>query len=354
MSSVLPPRPKQQQLPMNTIIKFVPQQEAWIVERFGRFDRQLQAGLNILYPLIDRISYVKSLKEHAIPIGTQSAITQDNVAIQLDGVLYYRIVDAYKAAYGVTDHEYAVTQLAQTTMRAEIGRLSLDEALGDRQLLNSRIVLAINSASAQWGVECLRHEIRDITPPHEIIEAMHTQVSADRRKRALILESEGRRQALINDAEGRKQATILSAEADRMQLENRARGEAESIKVKAVANAESIARVADTMAKYGSKQGAGDAVALKVAEQYLDAFRELAQKSTTVLMDSNSSGGAAGGGGVNDPAAMVAKALSVYNSISPGSAMAGSASDSAASKNGKTAKSTVSRSAKSADTFPLN
>eukprot|EP00158_Paraphelidium_tribonemae_P000325 Partr_v1_DN21397_c0_g1_i1_m5036 putative stomatin-like protein len=167
-------------LPANTIVKFVPQQEAWIVERFGKFHRVLEPGLNFLWPIVEEIRYVKGLKEVAIQVPSQTAITEDNVTLSIDGVLYYRVRDPYKAAYGVQDHEFAISQLAQTTMRAEIGRLTLDRTLAERTRLNTNIVDSINHAAEEWGIQCLRYEIRDIHPPAEVVEAMHSQVSAER------------------------------------------------------------------------------------------------------------------------------------------------------------------------------
>lgn len=224
-------------LPANTIVKFVPQQTAWIVERMGKFSRILQPGLAILVPLIDRIAYVKSLKEAAIEIPSQSAITADNVTLELDGVLYTRVFDPYKASYGVEDAEYAISQLAQTTMRSEIGQLSLDHVLKERAALNTNITQAINEAAQDWGVTCLRYEIRDIHAPAGVVEAMHRQVTAERSKRAEILESEGQRQSAINIAEGRKQSVILASEALRAEQINMATGEAEAILLKARATA---------------------------------------------------------------------------------------------------------------------
>ncbi|CAO3641889.1 unnamed protein product [Mucor hiemalis] len=182
---------KKPTLPYNTVVKFVPQQEAWIVERMGRFDRVLQPGLNVLVPILDSIRYVKTLKEVAVSVPSQTAITHDNVTLELDGVLYFKVVDPFKASYGVEDAVFAITQLAQTTMRAEIGQLTLDRTLAERAYLNKNIVNAINSAALEWGIQCLRYEIRDVHPPLKIVEAMHQQVSAERTKRAQILESEG-------------------------------------------------------------------------------------------------------------------------------------------------------------------
>ena len=283
-------------LPRNLIIRFVPEQESWIVERMGRFNRILQPGLNILIPVIERIAYTQSLKEVAIEIPSQSAITEDNVTLELDGVLYYRVVDSFKASYGVEDAEFAVTQLAMTTMRSEIGQLTLDRTLAERTQLNKNIVEAINAASQSWGIQCLRYEIRDIHPPERIVKAMHTLVSAERSKRASILESEGQRQADINVAEGQKQSQILASEADKMQNINRATGEAEAITLKAVAEAQAISKVATAIVEGANKTGKGglDAVQLSVAEKWVGAWSNLAQNAGSVVVVPNSVGDAAG------------------------------------------------------------
>ncbi|KAJ2177505.1 Stomatin-like protein 2, mitochondrial, partial [Coemansia sp. RSA 518] len=255
-------------LPANTVVKFVPQQEAWVVERMGRFSRILEPGLAILLPFLDRIAYTQSLKEVAVEIPTQTAITHDNVTLELDGVLYYKVVEPYKAAYGVADAEFSITQLAQTTMRAEIGQMTLDTTLAERNTLNHNIVNAINLASESWGIACLRYEIRDIHPPAKVVEAMHSQVSAERSKRAQILESEGSRQSAINVAEGAKQAQILSSEADKAQQINRAMGEAEAIRQTAQAEAHAIERVAQAITQ---SEGGELAAGLHVAQQYVEA-----------------------------------------------------------------------------------
>ncbi|KAJ1922034.1 Stomatin-like protein 2, mitochondrial [Mycoemilia scoparia] len=288
--------------PINTIFKFVPQQEAWIVERMGRFSRILEPGLAILVPILDSIKYVQSLKEVAVEIPTQSAITHDNVTLELDGVLYYKVVDPYKASYGVADAEFSITQLAQTTMRAEIGQMTLDTTLAERNTLNHNIVHAINTASESWGIRCLRYEIRDIHPPKKVVEAMHSQVSAERSKRAQILESEGTRQAAINVAEGQKQAQILASEADKMQQINRALGEAEAIKRTAEAEAEAITKVAKAITE---NPGGKDAVSLHVAEQYVNAFSKLAKEGNSVIIPSST----------NDISSMVTQAMSIYGTI---------------------------------------
>ncbi|KAI5859295.1 hypothetical protein GGS23DRAFT_600584 [Durotheca rogersii] len=290
-------------LPANTIIRFVPQQTAWIVERMGKFNRILEPGLAILVPFIDRISYVKSLKEVAIEIPSQSAITADNVTLELDGVLFTRVFDAYKASYGVEDAEYAISQLAQTTMRSEIGQLTLDHVLKERAALNTNITAAINEAAQAWGVTCLRYEIRDIHAPDAVVEAMHRQVTAERSKRAEILESEGQRQSAINIAEGKKQSVILASEALRAEQINRANGEAEAILLKARATAEGIDAVARSIAAGGSS--AQGAVSLSVAEKYVEAFGKLARESTAVVVPGN----------VGDIGGMIATGLSVYGKV---------------------------------------
>lgn len=197
--------------PLNTIVMFVPQQEAWIVERMGKFNKILAPGMNVLIPFIDRVKYVQSLKEIAIDVPKQSAITVDNVTLGIDGVLYLRILDPYLASYGVEDPEFAITQLAQTTMRSELGKMTLDKVFRERESLNVSIVESINKASEAWGITCLRYEIRDIKLPSRVHEAMQMQVEAERRKRAAILESEGTREAEINVAEGKRQSRILAS-----------------------------------------------------------------------------------------------------------------------------------------------
>jgi regulator of protease activity HflC (stomatin/prohibitin superfamily) len=297
-------------LPANTVVKFVPQQTAWIVERMGKFSRILQPGLAVLVPLIDRIAYVKSLKEAAIEIPSQSAITADNVTLELDGVLYTRVFDPYKASYGVEDAEYAISQLAQTTMRSEIGQLSLDHVLKERAALNTNITQAINEAAQDWGVTCLRYEIRDIHAPAGVVEAMHRQVTAERSKRAEILESEGQRQSAINIAEGRKQSVILASEALRAEQINMATGESEAILLKARATAAGIDAVANSIAS--GKESAQGAVSLSVAEKYVDAFGKLAKEGTSIVVPGN----------VGDIGGMIATAMGVYGKVSESQARA--------------------------------
>lgn len=264
--------------------------------------RILEPGLAILIPFIDKIRYVQSLKESAIEIPSQNAITADNVTLAMDGVLYIRVFDPYKASYGVEDAEYAISQLAQTTMRSEIGQLTLDHVLRERQSLNANISSAINEAAKDWGVKCLRYEIRDIHPPENVLEAMHRQVSAERSKRAEILESEGHRQAAINKAEGLKTSTILASEAVKLQSVNTAEGEAQAILLKAKATAEGIRQVAEAIQK---TPGGQDAVSLQVAEKYVEAFGKLAKESNTVVVPAQ----------LSDMGGFIASGMSIFNTV---------------------------------------
>ena len=274
----------------------------------GKFNRILAPGVAILIPIIDRIAYVKSLKEAAMEIPSQSAITADNVTLELDGVLYTRVFDAYKASYGVEDAEYAISQLAQTTMRSEIGRLSLDHVLRERAALNTNITEAINEAAREWGVVCLRYEIRDIHAPEGVVAAMHRQVTAERSKRAEILDSEGQRQSAINIAEGRKQSVILASEALKSEQINMASGEAEAILVRATATARGIDAVATSLKDGG--EAARGAVSLNVAEKYVDAFGKLAKEGTAVVVPGN----------MGDMGGMIASAMAMYGKVSEGQA----------------------------------
>lgn len=267
-------------LPTNTVINFVPQQQAWIVERMGKFSRVLSPGPNFLIPFFEKIQYVQSLKEAAVQIDRQAAITSDNVTLHLDGVLYIKVFDAIKASYGVEDAQYAVTQLAQTAMRSEIGKLSLQQVLRERQTLNELITAAINEAADAWGMKCLRHEIKDIQPPKDVLDAMHRQVSSERAKRAEILESEGHKQAAINQAEGGKQMNILQAE-----------GVAKSIEL--ISNA------------MRDQEFGKDAVTLQLAKNYIEAFEKLAQKGTSVIIPAK----------LDDIGGMVAGGLSIFDNV---------------------------------------
>jgi len=282
-------------------IKIVPQQEAWIIERMGKYDRKLEPGLEILLPYIERVAYKHSLKERAVDVAEQHAITKDNVTVLLDGVIYIKIIDPVAASYGVHDPIYACIQLAQTTMRSEIGKMSLDKTFEERDQLNVNIVEAINHAAENWGIQCMRYEIRNITPPKTILNAMEMQVEADRSKRAAILQSEGEKQSAINKAEGEKQRVVLSSEASMIDQVNRAKGEAQAILAVAEATAEGLQKIAKAILA----QGGSDAVSLRVAEQYIKAFSKLAKESTTVLMPTN----------VGDAGSMVAQAMTVFEAI---------------------------------------
>lgn len=282
-------------------VKIVPQQSAWIIEKLGRFDRKLEPGLNILVPFIERVAYRHSLKEFAYDVQEQPAITRDNVTMMMDGVLYIRIIDPVQASYGVADPIYAVSQLAQTTMRSEIGKLSLDQCFEEREALNANIVTAINQAAQSWGIQCMRYEIKNITPPATVLKAMELQVAAERQKRAEILQSEGQRQSKINVAEGLKQEVVLQSEAALTDQVNRAKGEAEAIIAVAEATARGIEHIAAAIGKAGGEQ----AVALRVAESYVAAFEKLAKTSTTILLPANA----------HDAGGMVAQALTVFDRI---------------------------------------
>ena len=304
-------------------IKIVPQQEAWIVEYFGKFDTKLEPGLHFINPFFAKVAYKHTLKEMAVDVPEQAAITRDNVTLHMDGILYLRIIDPVAGSYGVTDPVMAASLLAQTTMRSEIGKLTLDKTFEEREALNHNIVAALNDAAQSWGIQCMRYEIKNIDPPKSVLKAMELQMAAEREKRATILESEGKRQSDINIAEGDKQQTILTAEGQQretvliaearkqevvLQSEaaqidqiNRAKGEAEAILSVADASAKGIEMIAASIEKTGGEK----AVALKVAEQYVDAFKQLAKHSNTVLLPANA----------NDVGGTVAQALSVFESI---------------------------------------
>lgn len=283
------------------MVRIVPQQQAWIVERLGKYERKLEPGLNWLIPIVQRVAYKHSLKEMAVDVHEQTTITRDNVTLVMDGVLYVKIIDPIAASYGVADPLYALTQLAQTTMRSEMGKLTMDQTFEERERLNANIVEAINHAAQNWGIQCMRYEIKNITPPASVLKAMELQVAAERQKRALILESEGKRQSQINIAEGRKQEVVLASEGALTDQVNRARGEAEAILAVAEASAGGIEKLAAAI----MQSGGNEAVALKIAEQYVAAFRELARTGTTVLLPANA----------GDAGSMVAQALTVFDSI---------------------------------------
>ncbi|KYL31222.1 stomatin 2 [Pseudoalteromonas agarivorans] len=286
---------------LKSSVKFVPQNRAWLIERFGKYQSTKEAGLNFIVPFIDRIAADRSLKEQAQDVPSQSAITKDNISLIVDGVLYFRVLDPYKATYGVDDYVFAVTQLSQTTMRSELGKMELDKTFEERDLLNTNIVAAINQAAEPWGIQVLRYEIKDIVPPQSVMEAMEAQMKAERVKRAQILESEGDRQANINVAEGKKQAQVLAAEAEKAEQILRAEGEAKAIIAVAEAQADALREVgaaADT--EQGQK-----AIQLDLATKAIAAKEAIAKESSVVLLPDNAT----------DASSLVAQGMSIINTL---------------------------------------
>jgi len=261
-------------------VKVVPQQNAWVVERLGKYHAALTPGLNFLVPFIDKVAYKHSLKEIPLDVPSQVCITRDNTQLQVDGILYFQVTDPMRASYGSSNYIVAVTQLAQTSLRSVIGKLELDKTFEERDIINAQVVQAIDEAALNWGVKVLRYEIKDLTPPKEILHAMQAQITAEREKRALIAASEGRRQEQINIATGEREAFIARSEGEKQAAINQAQGEAESIKAVALANAEAIERVAAAIRQPGGEQ----AVQLKVAEKAVEAYGKVAADSTTTLI----------------------------------------------------------------------
>jgi regulator of protease activity HflC (stomatin/prohibitin superfamily) len=276
----------------------VPQQSAYVVERLGRFSGVLSAGFHFLIPFFDVIRYRHSLKEIALDIPAQVCITRDNVQVGVDGILYLKVLNPERASYGIADFGFAITQLAQTTLRSEVGKIDLDRTFEERMNINHQIVAELDKASEAWGVKVLRYEIKNITPPHDVLAAMEKQMRAEREKRAVVLTSEGQRDAAINEAEGEKQQVIKASEARKQQQINEAEGQAAAILAVATATAEGIRQVADAI----RQPGGVEATQLRVAEQYVTQFGELAQKSTTMILPAN----------VSDVAGMVAMASKVF------------------------------------------
>lgn len=277
-------------LVLRNIVKIVPQNQAFIVERLGKYSRTLEAGFHLLMPFIDKVSYRHSLKEFAIDVPAQQAITKDNVALGIDGVLYMRIMDPRAASYGVENLSFAITQLAQTTMRAEIGKLSLDETFESRENVNATVTHAIDEASEAWGTKVLRYEVKDISPPATILDEMEKQMAAERERRVAVLTSEGYRQAQINEAEGDKQALVL-----------RAQGEAESVEIEARARAEAIRTISEAI----NTEGGTTAVAQQLSEQYISAFEKLARQGTVALLPTDGS----------DVTSVVSKAFTAFEAL---------------------------------------
>ena len=293
--------------------KIVPQQHAWVVERLGRFHRTLSPGLDFLIPFVDRVAYRHILKEIPLDVPSQICITRDNTQLQVDGVLYFQVTDPKQASYGTSNYIVAISQLAQTTLRSVIGKLEMDKTFEERNEINHAVVAALDEAASSWGVKVLRYEIKDLTPPKEILHAMQQQITAEREKRARIAQSEGVRQEQINLAEGQRsaaiqksegemQAAINQSQGERQGAINRATGDAEAIRLVANATAEAINVIAQTV----QQPGGMEAVNLKVAGQYIDAFSNLAKESNTLLLPAN----------VGDVAGMVASAMSVIQKTS--------------------------------------
>ncbi|HEV7815401.1 MAG TPA: stomatin-like protein [Janthinobacterium sp.] len=278
-------------------INVVPQQHAWVVERLGKYHATLGPGLNIVVPFIDRIAYKHSLKEIPLDVPPQVCITRDNTQLQVDGILYFQITDAMRASYGSSNYIAAITQLAQTTLRSVIGKMELDKTFEERDHINTAIVNAIDESAANWGVKVLRYEIKDLTPPKEILHAMQAQITAEREKRALIAASEGRRQEQINIASGEREAAIARSEGEKQASINRAQGQATAIVALAEANAEALRQVGAAIREPGGEA----AVSLKVAEQYVGAFAQLAKTNNSIVVPAN----------LGDMAGLIATAMQV-------------------------------------------
>jgi regulator of protease activity HflC (stomatin/prohibitin superfamily) len=281
-------------------VRVVPQQNAWVVERLGKFYAVLGPGLNLVIPFIDKVAYKHSLKEIPLDVPSQVCITRDNTQLAVDGILYFQVTDPKMASYGASNYIDAISQLAQTTLRSLIGRMEMDRTFEERDDINRGVVLALNEASTNWGVKVLRYEIKDLTPPKEILHAMQRQITAEREKRALIASSEGRMQEQINIATGARNAAIQESEGEKQAAINVALGEAEAIKSIAAANAEAIARVAQAVELPGGMH----AVNLKVAEKYVEAFAGIARTGNTLIVPSN----------MADISSLIAGAMSVVKS----------------------------------------
>lgn len=281
-------------------VNVVPQQHAWVVERLGKFHNTLGPGLHIVVPFIDRIAYKHVLKEIPLDVPPQVCITRDNTQLQVDGILYFQVTDPMRASYGSSNYIAAITQLAQTTLRSVIGKMELDKTFEERDHINTTIVNAIDESAANWGVKVLRYEIKDLTPPKEILHAMQAQITAEREKRALIAASEGRKQEQINIAAGEREASIAKSEGEKQASINRAQGQAAAILSIAEASSEAIRKTAAAI----REPGGSDAVNLKVAEQYVNAFAGLASKNNSIIVPAN----------LSDMSGMIASAMQIVKS----------------------------------------
>jgi regulator of protease activity HflC (stomatin/prohibitin superfamily) len=268
---------------ISKIVRVVPQQQAWVAERLGKYSGTLDAGLHILMPFLDVVRYKHSLKEIALDVPEQICITKDNVQVGVDGVLYFKILNPERASYGISDYTYAISQLAQTNLRSEIGKIDLDRTFEERTNINSQVVQEVDKASEAWGVKVLRYEIKNITPPQDVLAAMEKQMRAEREKRAVILQSEGERDAAINTADGHKQQVIKNSEAKRQQQINEAEGSAQATLAIATATAEGIRRVAEVI----KMSGGFEAMQLRLAEQYIVQFGNIAKAGTSMVVPAN-------------------------------------------------------------------
>ena len=280
-------------------IRVVPQQQAWVIERLGKFHEVLPPGFNVIVPFMDRVAYRHSLKEVPLDIPEQVCITKDNTQLAVDGIIYYQVSDPKLASYGSSDYVLAISQLAQTALRSEVGKMEMDKSFESRDEINHRVVSVLDEAGRTWGIKVLRYEIKSLTPPESILRSMQAQITAEREKRALIAKSEGQRQQEINLADGEKQAKILSSEGDKTAQINKAQGEASAIKMIAEAQAEAVRVVGQAI---GTSEGLS-AANLKVAELYVGAFKELAKTNNTLIIPSN----------LNDAASFVASAMTVLD-----------------------------------------
>jgi regulator of protease activity HflC (stomatin/prohibitin superfamily) len=285
--------------------KIVPQQHAWVVERLGKYDRTLTPGLKFVIPFVERVAYRHSLKEVPLDVPSQVCITRDNTQLQVDGIIYFQVTDPMRASYGSSNYVMAITQLAQTTLRSVIGKMELDKTFEERDLINASVVNALDEAALNWGVKVLRYEIKDLTPPAEILRAMQAQITAEREKRALIATSEGKRQEQINLAEGQRQAFIAKSEGERQAEINLAQGQAQAIVAVAQATAEGLRSVGAAIREPGGDQ----AVQLKVAQQAVEAFAQLAQKNNTLIVPGN----------LGDVTGLIASAMAVMKGAAPAS-----------------------------------
>ena len=294
---------------VSRIARVVPQQQAWVVERLGKYSDTLQAGFHILIPFLDTVRYKHSLKEIALDVPEQICITKDNVQVAVDGVLYIKVLNPERASYGITDYNYAISQLAQTNLRSEIGKIDLDKTFEERTNINIAVVGEVDKASEAWGVKVLRYEIKNITPPQDVLAAMEKQMRAEREKRAVILQSEGQRDASINAAEGDKQQVIKASEAKKQQAINEAEGQAAAIQSVAVATADGLRKVAEAL----RLPGGHEAMQLRIAEQYVMAFGNLAKSGTSMIVPAN----------LTDISSVIATAMSAIKASAAGEPLLG-------------------------------